>query len=83
MENRNKYIVKIQKQDLYFIDLEVESSGDEEQAQAEALEYVESNNNLEWNTISSTIYCAKSEDDYTYENDFNISDCSDIDSEKL
>lgn len=81
MENRKKYIVRIQKQDLYFIDLEVESSGDEEQAQTEALEYVESNNNLEWNTISSTIYCAQSEDNYAYESDLSISDCGDIDSE--
>jgi len=83
MEDRKKYIVKIQKQDLYFIDLEVESSGDEEQAQTEALEYVESNNSLEWNMISSTIYCSGSEDEDIYKDDLDNYSCNNTDFEEI
>lgn len=57
MNETTKYIVRIEKQEISYIDLEVEIEGDEEQAQAYGLEYVENEPNLKWEIINSTIYC--------------------------
>lgn len=74
MSEKQKYIIRIEKQEISYVDLEVEIEGEEEEAQAHALEYIEKDNSIAWQLISSAVYCPNNKS----ENDCGCSDNNDF-----